>query len=815
MDVILQDLKFALRTLGRSPGFAATALLTLALGIGANTAIFSVVNGVLLRPLPYEEPHELVALREVNERGGTMPLAHRNFVDWRDGSSSFSHIAVWSGGTATILGGDEPIRARVMNVSREFFPMMDVDPVLGRTLLAEEHRLGADPAVVVGHGFWQQVLGGRPDLQGVRLDVGGFSVRVVGVMPAGFDYPSSAQIWAPVELREQTEHRTAHNYSATARLAPDVSIDQAQAELAALVGRIMEEFPDNDAVSASVSGLQASLTRDMQRPLWLLMGAAGMVLLVACLNLAATLLARGSGRRTELSVRSALGAGKGRIVRQLFTESLLLASAGGALGLVLSSVMRGALLSMAPATVAATAGGVGLDPGALGFTALITLVTACAFGLVPALQVSEDELRAGLGEGARGNTRAGRQRAWGLLVAGEVAVALVLLVGSGLLVRSFWNVIQVDPGFDPRGRLTVAYNLPGSTYPLELNMEIFQNPDRYDPSALVAFYDDLLVRLEEIPGVEAAGLINSLPFAGRGGNGQFEIEGRPFEEGGYANYRVVNHAYFEAMGIPLLHGRLLDSAAQYGTPHEVVVNQELADRFYPGMAPEEVLGQRIRTGGMDVHYLEWTTIVGIVGNVRHNGFESAEGADYYLNVRQRPIRSATLVFRGPGGPGSMAGPVRQMFGELDDQIPTEFRAMEDRVRETTASRRFTIMILVTFAGLALLLAAVGVYGVVSYSVAQRTREMGIRIALGAEPAQVVRLVAGRALWVIGAGALVGVVASIALVRVVEALLVGVEGADPVTVGGVLLLVVGAGALASIIPARRAVRIDPITALRAE
>jgi putative ABC transport system permease protein len=797
------ELRYALRTLLRRPAFTLVAVLTLAVGIGANTAIFSVVNGVLLRPLPYPEPEHLVRLFEQTAKNPRTSVSYPNFRDWHERLTGFRGIAAYQGGTTTVLGGVEPVFADVYAVTRDFFEVMAVRPAIGRTFTAEETQPGGTPAVVVSRGFWERALQSNHDLPSLRLEIEGMSARVVGVMPAGFDYPGRADVWYPKELSTDDTGRTGHNLRVIARL--DGPRDRATAQLTLVAAQLQREYPGrNDAQSIAMVDLQETLTGGSRTTLLLLFGAVGLVLLIACANVASTLSARGEERRGELAIRAALGAGRARLVRQLLIESLVLGGLGAATGLLLAGWLVRTFLAM-NTTPLPHREAIGMDASVLAFTLGLALLTPLLFGILPALQASRPDLRETIAEGGRGSLSAGRGRIRNLLVALEVAVALVLLVGSVLLIRSFWNVLSVDTGFDARGIVTMDMSLPRSKYPAA------------DRSA--RFYRELIERLRTVPGVQAAGAINAFPLMGGGPDGGLYFDGDPDPKRGvrFANYQVITPDYFAALRIPVVAGRALSEEDRPGGEIAVVVNQDFVRRYIPD---GKALGRRFKYFGMDSSNEPMMTIVGVVGNMRTEGLTRGVVPEAYVSYLQRPnrTRGAMTVAVRPaqaGAAGALIPTLRGVVAAIDPDVPVTFSTMEERVGRLVADRRFMMAMLSAFAAIALLLAAVGIYSVLSHSVAQRTSEIGIRMALGADARSVVGLMLANAMRSVGAGVAVGAIAGVLLMRLLEALLFGVEPIDPLAFAAAAIVLVAVALVAAYLPARRATRVDPLLALRSQ
>jgi putative ABC transport system permease protein len=808
VEELARDVRLALRRLWGDPGFAAVAVLTLALGIGGTAAVFSVVSGVLLAPLPYDGADRIVTLAERLEEGGTFPVSEPNFEDWRGRSQSFDVMVLHgnpaSGGPTTVLGAETAVRARPTPVFDDFLSVFRVTPALGRDFVTEERQQGGPGAVLVSHSFWRTHLGSDPDVLGRQLSFWGSTREVVGVMPEGFHYPADTDLWLPAEQlsREAATNRRAHNWMAVGRLRPGVSVAAANEEMGGIGAALREEHGEGmGARGAMVTGLRDAMVGDLRTPLMLLLAASALVLLIACSNLAGTLLGRGVARGREVAVRSALGASRGRIARQLVTESLTLAVVGAVAGLALALVLVRALIPFGPATLDPSA--IALDGRVLAFALAVTALTTLLVGLVPALRTSAVEAGEAIRSGSRGNT-GGRSRLWRSLLGFEVALAIVLLTGSGLLLRSFADVLRIDPGFAGDPVLTVEVALPLTKY------------DTYDRMA--GYYAALLDDLATLPGVEAAGLIQHLPFGGVDWSGSFELEGRgsSAEAGLYGHYRVASAGYFEAMGIPVIEGRAFDRADRDGTLPVAVVNQALARRAWPGESP---VGKRVRDLANEpgAYRQEWLTIVGVVGDVRHGGLLDDPSPEIYVNVLQRPDRAnaAVVTLRAAVPPADLAGPVRARILALDPDVPAELVPMSDRIRATMATRRFTVLVLGLFAGVALVLAAVGIYGVVSYTVARRTREIGIRLALGATPRRVRAMVQGDVVPVVGAGLVVGLVAAVLATRLIDGLLHDVGPADPAVLGAVTALLAVVAWLASWVPARRTTKVDPMATMRGE
>lgn len=806
-ESVVYDLRHALRGLQRSPGFTAMALTTLALGIGADTAIFSVVNGVLLRPLPYADADELVYVREWQaQRPAGMDVAWANFEDWEREATSFDALTAYTSFRTTLLGGERPVSVAGAGVSGGFWSVFPVVPVQGRLTGLEDHRVGARPVVVVREDLWRDELGGAP-LGDLDLRVAGMDVEVVGVLPIDFDYPGGAELWFPTELNEWGDSRSSHNLDVVGRLADGVTEGRADEELDAITERVVAtagagEDPDYLAQGALVVALRESIVGGSQAVLLLLFGAAGLVLLAACTNLGSTLLARGSARRRELAIRGSLGAGRGRIVRQLMTESFLLAALGAAAGLAVAAILLPVLRSAGAASVPRI-DEVTVDGTVLAFTAVAALATAFVFGLVPALRLSREELNDGLREGDRGSAVALRGGPWRLLVGTEVALALILVVASGLTVRSLRNVLTEDRGFDASDVATVQVALDRVRYT--------------DPAEHARWFRTTLEELRASPGVAAAGLVSSAPLSFVP-NGLVHLDG-DMEKTGDGLYILAGPGTFEALDVDLVRGRLFDAADREDAPHVAIVSRSFAETYWP---EEDPIGRSVTGGGMDDLYADsvFSEVVGVVEDVRYGDVTSPVEPTIYFSYLQRPFRlaygGATLLAEsGTGDPATVSPGLRDVVQRNDRTVPVALSTVETRIVAATAERRFLVGILGGFGVLALLLAAVGIYGIVAWSVARRRREMGIRLALGARPRGVRALVLRNAMGMVGGGLLVGAVVAWLVLTVLESQLYGVEPRDPLTFGAGLVVIVGAAVAASWIPAHRTTTIDPALTMRAE
>ncbi len=809
-DDLRQDLRHTLRQLRKDPGFTAVALLTLALGIGANSAIFSVVNGVLLRPLPYPEPDRLVILWEdYTARGGPEREWHSypNFADWRAESRSFEEMAVWQGGQPILTGsGGEPERVPGAQVTHGFFPTLGVQPALGRAFLEEEDAPGGPPVVLLSHGLWERRFGGDPAVVGRTVVVNGVEQTVIGVLPRGFRYQplGDVDLWQPLGLDAASScGRACVHLRSVARLRPGVTPEAAEAELRTIAARLEAEYPQsNTGVSASVFPMRDEIVGDVRPAMLVLLGAVGFVLLIACANIASLVLARGERRRAEVAVRTALGAERGRLVRQLLTESLVLALIGGALAVGLAAAAVAAFPAFAPPDIPRLEE-VGIDLAVLGFTLAVTVVAGLLFGLAPALIASRPDVASYLKEGGRSETgRAGSGRVRSGLVVGQVALSLVLLVGAGLLLRSFVELRRADLGFEPEGVLTANLFLP---------------PSRYEaPEAVEAFYRELFDRLEGLPGVRRAAGISGLPLSGGGTDIDFYIEGRRLPSAGEEEaiwYRIATPDYFATVGLRLLSGRPFDEDDRVDGPSVLLVNRSAAERYWPG---EDPVGARLTFGDPSAEDATWREVVGVVDDVRHFGVAAGEQAAVYLPWTQIRSRGLNLVLRTSGEPERIAGAVRSELAAMDDALAlTTLRPMTELVDASLAEARFFAALLALFAGVALVLAAVGIYGVLSYLVARRTHEVGIRMALGARREDVLRLMLGRGMLLAALGLGLGLLVAVWGTRVLSGLLFRVRPSDPLTFVAVAILLAAVAFVACWVPARRATRVDPLIALRAE
>lgn len=792
--------------LRQKPGFTIAAVLSLALGIGACTAIFSVVDAVLLRALPYPDSERIVQLRELNEKSAPMPVAEPNYMDVRARAGrSFEALAQYSGGgdLATVTGGSEPARAYTYSVSRDFFRVLGVQPFMGRAFLPEETRQGGAAVAIVSYGFWQKLLGAKTDLAGTKVNIGNHSFTVVGVMPPNFAFPKDGEVWIPREIAAPDASRTAHNWRVIARLRSGASLDDARKDVSATARQLKQEYGEGtDAVDMALVPLRESLVGNVRNVLLVLLSAVGLLLLIACANVANLQLARAAARQKEIAIRLALGASRARLMRQLLTESVLLSLMGGAVALLFALWGIDALVAALPEGVP-RASEIGLDASALGFTLLISLLTGILLGLAPAWQGTKPDLTEGLKEGGKPLMGVGRRSGVrSLLVIGEVALSLLLLIGAGLTMKSFYRLREVKPGVDSHNVVTMQINLPPARY-----AEDYKQAN---------FFGAILERISALPGVVSAGATTNLPFIDDN-QSDFTIEGRPEaktpKDALIASYDSVSAAYFRATGIPILKGRAFTEQDMKGAAPVAIISETMAHRFFGG---EDPLGRRIRRGDSEDNK-PWLTIIGIAGDVRRYGLAERLRPEIYYPFQQQPQAAMALVVRTTAAdPLSIAPAVRREVQAVDkDQPVYDIKTMDSLLAKSIASNRLAVWLLGLFAALALLLASIGIYGVIAYSVTQRTREIGIRMALGARPRDVLRLVVGQGMMLTFIGIGLGLVGAFALTRVMASLLFSVSPTDPVTFAAISALLAVVALLACYIPARRATKVDPMVALRHE
>jgi putative ABC transport system permease protein len=801
LETFFQDIRYGMRSLLRKPGFTLTAGVALALGIGANTAIFSVINGVLLRSLAYRDANSIVMVWERNfQRNRSQnSVSPANFLDWKKQSSSFEQIAASWDTRLNLTSGGEPEEIQVQKVSTDFFSILGVPPELGRAFLRQEETPGTEPVVILGHDLWQRRFAGNPTIVGQTVAISGRNCTVIGVMPPGFHFLNSQiKAWLPLQLDPATDWRKSGRFlRSVARLKPGVNVQQAQAELDAIGKQLEIAYPDfNKGWGVNLVPMHEQIVGDIRPVLLVLLAAVAFVLLIACANVANLLLSRAASRQKELALRAALGASRRRLVRQMLTESVLLAIMGGALGVLLAYWGIHALIAFAPDNIPRL-NEITIDPRVLIFTFGISLVTGLVFGLVPALQSSRPDLNDALKEGGRGSS-SGNRVARNLFVVAEMALALVLLVGAGLMLRSFSQLHQVKTGFETENVLTMRIQLPMAKYP--------------QPQQRADFFKRAQEHLGALPEVKSVGAINYLPLTGLASSTVFNLASQPElppSESPGTEVRIITPGYFGAMGIPLLKGRTFDG--RDGAESRVlVINETIARKFFPGQDP---IGQRL--------IVNWEPkvadeIVGVVGDVKETALaEEANPAIYWPHPRE-PYQFMNFVLRAAIDPAHLSAAATKEIHALDpDQPVSDIRTLDQVVAKSIARPRFNMLLLAVFAGVALVLASVGIYGVMNYSATQRTQEIGIRMALGAKPSDILRLVVGHGMKLTFAGIAIGLTASVALTRVMTNLLFGITATDLPTFLGVSAVLTLVALLANYIPARRATRINPVVALRYE
>jgi putative ABC transport system permease protein len=811
METFIQDLRYGVRMLSKNPGVTIVAVMALALGIGANTAIFSVVNAVMLQPLPYKNADGLVMVWEHNRPRSRKQnvVSPANFLEWKDQNGVFEDMAGFYDTRVNLTEMDDPEEIPGQNVTANMFSLLGAYPMLGRAFEAEDGQPGHNDLAILSHGLWQRRFGGDPGVLNKTIKLNGRTFTVIGVMPPDFQLfikngsltGKPAEIWSPFSFDAGDRIHRGRYISAVARLKSGVSVAQAQAEMDSIAGTLEQQHPEFDTGwGVNLVPIRTQFTGEIRTPLLVLFGAVVFVLLIACANVANLLLARAAARQKDIAIRSALGASRNRLIRQLLTESVVLASLGGALGLLIALWGMDLLLALAPKDMVSMAG-VGINYPVLGFTLLVSMLTGLIFGLVPAMEASRPNLNETLKEGGRSGASGERQhRVRNIFVVAEIAMSLILLIGSGLMIRSFARLQSVNPGFNPDNLLTVRLLLPSSKY--------------RDDQQRITFFRQALGRIQSMPGVRSAGAISFLPFTTLGAATGFTIEGQPAPAAGQKptlDVRVCDPNYFQTMGIPLIKGRTFSEKEATEVSHVVIISEAMARDYFPG---EDPIGKRVRIEMMENPAP--CEIIGIVGDSKHQGLDIEPRAMSYWPHPELAYSAMTIVARTEGDPLSYTSAVQSAVQAMDkDQPLADVRTMGQWLSDSVARPRFSTLLLSIFAAVALVLAMVGIYGVMSYSVTQRTREIGIRMALGANRVDVMRMVVGQGMILALIGIGCGLGASVALTRVLAGLLFGVSATDPATFGLISAALAGVALLACAVPARRATKVDPMIALRYE
>jgi len=822
LETLLQDLRYGLRQLRHNPGFTIVAVFTLSLGIGASTSIFSVADAVLLRPLPYPNPQQIVRVWEQTPNSHRINFAQSNFDDFRTQNNTFATLAEYEQWLSSVSGGSEPVRVNIANVSSDFFKTLGVEPFRGRLFAPDEQRPHGAPAVIVSYDYWQRYLGGAADLSEFHLRMERAVYPIIGVMPAGFDFPPGAAVWISSELEPEQPNRGAHNWRCLGRVRDGVTVAQARANLSAIAHRIRDQYGEKvDLNDAAVVPLADAMVEDVQTALLTLLGAVGLLLLVACTNVAGLLVASASARRKELAVRAALGAGRGRLIQQFLAESFALSFAGGVLGIVIASWAVHVLPAILPTNLPLQQG-IAINTPVLLFALAATVVVAVSLGLFAGWRAGGGDLQEALTAASRTYAGSGAsQRLRSFLVIGEIATTLVILIGAGLLGRSFLRLIATSPGFSQQNLITLEFSPPSLQWQAEESAIVRQ----------AHLMDETLTRLRAIPGVESVGLASGMPVAAGDDlpegdflilNGQqppansdawSSVHQNPSQVG-HALYCVAGEEYFRTLGIRLIRGRMFGDQDNWNSQQVAVISQSLARQRWPNQDP---VGQVIDFGNMDGN-LKPLTVVGIVSDVRARGLDLPPGPIIYVDYRQRgmkPNSSPTIVMRSAAPVGEIVSDARGIFHDLAPDVPVKFSTFADEMGGWLADRRFLLLLVGLFAAAALALAAVGIYGVVAFSVARRTQEIGIRMAIGARRGNVLCLVLGEGARMAALGVVIGIGASLGITRLLSTLLFGVSATDPLTFGGVAVLLSLVALAASYIPAHRATKVDPMVALRYE
>ncbi len=812
MQDFLKDIRYGVRSLLKRPGFTAIAVITLALGIGANTAMFSVINAVLLRPLPYRDPARLVTIWEESPERGMyqMPVSLANLRDWVDQNQTFEQISAYTFTNLNLTGTGEPARLGTVRSSANLFPLIGATPVIGRSFLPEEDKEGANHVVILGHALWQSRFGSDPGIVGKWLTLNNQSYTVVGVMasnsqfPVGFGYMGKVlndpiDLYVPLAASGRETERGNYSFFAIGRLKPGVTIDQARAEMTTIERRLEKQYPDgNTGIGISLVPTQEQTVKEIRPGLLVLFGAVAFLLLIACANIANLLLARAASRKKEIAIRTALGASRLRVLRLLLTESLMLSLAGGSIGFLLALWGTDALMALEPDNIPRL-NEVGVDARVFLFTIAVSIVTGIVFGLVPGMRAAKPDLNEALKEGSRGSMgSAASKRTLGVLVALEVALSLVLLVGAGLMIKSFIRLQQANLGFNPENVLAVNLTLPESRYPEERQQ--------------ASFFQEALTRLQSVSGVQSAGATTSLPLTLSVNGSDFRIEGHPEPEAGkelIINMSSVSAGYFHTLGVPLLKGRDFSDRDNKDSSAAAIINNDLARTYFPN---EDPMGKRIKFTDTE----SWISIVGVTGDVKQLGQDIGVKPEIYFPYLQVPASSMSVVVRTANEPLSLTGAVKTEIQIIDKDLPIDdAKTMQQLLANSKSGRRFNLILLTGFALVALVLAMVGIYGVMSYTVAQRTHEIGIRVAVGAQSRDVFRMVIGQGMMLAMIGVACGLVGAFLLTRLMTSMLFGVEPTDPATFATIAVLLTAVALVACYIPSRRATKVDPLVALRYE